>query len=80
MKSKDITGMRFGLLVAIERTEEKKHGSFLWRCKCECGNECLVSVAKLMTGHRRSCGCRKNAYRDMNYSFYGKNAQTMPIL
>lgn len=46
-KIKNVTGMRFGSLVAIARTKEKKYGSFLWRCQCDCGNECLVSAANL---------------------------------
>ncbi len=81
-KIRDVTGMRFGSLVAIERTEEKKYGSFLWRCKCDCGNECLVSAANLTSGHRRSCGCRKNAYLEKGRSFYRgpKNAQAVSVL
>ena len=62
--SKDVTGMKFGLLTAIKRTEQKKNGSYLWECKCDCGNECLVMLTRLTSGTTTSCGCRKNAYRE----------------
>ena len=29
----------------------------MWRCKCDCGNETIVSKTHLRTGHTRSCGC-----------------------
>lgn len=71
-KRVDITGKRFGMLVAIERTDQKdKRGLYLWRCKCDCGNECFVTSSRLSGGQRVSCGCRKYAYRDKGRSFFG---------
>jgi len=29
----------------------------VFRCRCECGKECLVRGADLRSGHSRSCGC-----------------------
>lgn len=58
MKFIDITGQRFGRLVAIERTEKKgSSGHLYWRCKCDCGNECLVTSSNLRNGSTKSCGC-----------------------
>jgi len=51
---KDITGKRFGKLVAI-RTIGKKRGAYLWLCKCDCGNTTEVTSSKL--NRNRSCGC-----------------------
>ena len=79
-KIRDVTNMRFGSLVAIERTEEKARGTFLWRCKCDCGNECLVPVGSLTSGERRSCGCRRYAYKERSFYNEPKNAQTMSVL
>jgi hypothetical protein len=50
-------GKRFGKLTAIEIVGKTKNGSYLWRCKCECGNEAVASSANLMNGHTKSCGC-----------------------
>ena len=53
----DLTGRRFDRLEAIEPTEERDGTSVVWRCVCDCGNECLVSTRNLMSGNTKSCGC-----------------------
>lgn len=56
----DITGLRNGRLVAISRTEQKGRGnSFLWLCKCDCGNTTLAVSGDLRPhrGSKKSCGC-----------------------
>jgi hypothetical protein len=48
----DITGHRFGRLVAIS------HISFQgWLCRCDCGNETIVQGPNLRNGNSKSCGC-----------------------
>lgn len=55
---KDLTGMRFGRLVCIEPTEQRGNGGgVIWRCKCDCGNECLAVSTQLTKGYKKSCGC-----------------------
>lgn len=56
MGIKDITGKRFGRLVAIEPVGRDNRGYVLWRCKCDCGNEKLASLKSLGHG-TSSCGC-----------------------
>lgn len=57
-QAKDIAGLRFGRLVAVERTEQKDAvGNFKWRCICDCGQESLVPTAYLIAGNTKSCGC-----------------------
>ena len=56
MKKLDLTGVRFGRLIAIrlgQRVGEKN----TWICKCDCGNESTAIVSDLRSGHHRSCGC-----------------------
>ena len=60
-KFTDITGKRFGRLVAIEWVGSQ-HKSPLWKCKCDCGNIIDVSLQKLNTGDTKSCGCLKKDY------------------
>jgi len=57
MNIKDLAGQRFGRLVAAERTNQKHARCYLWRCKCDCGQETLVSTHFLIRGIRKSCGC-----------------------
>ena len=54
--ARDITGRRFGRLVAVKRAGAGPYGCE-WECKCECGGMKIVSVACLNSGDVRSCGC-----------------------
>lgn len=57
---KDITGNRYGKLVAVSRTSEKSsNGDYLWVCKCDCGNEHITTIGRLNIGSTQSCGCLK---------------------
>lgn len=47
---KDITGERFGKLVAVKNVGVNKHKRALWLCKCDCGNECVVTSQELNKG------------------------------
>ena len=57
--TRDLTGQRFGRLVAIEPTERRSQsaGYIVWLCECDCGNKIEVASNKLSTGYTKSCGC-----------------------
>ena len=55
----DLSGKRFGNLVAISDNGRNSHGSVMWLCKCYCGKECVVSSTNLQEGKQISCGCWK---------------------
>lgn len=56
-----LVGQCFGRLTVIEEVEPyiTPQGTPLiqWKCKCECGNEVIVSTSYLISGHTQSCGC-----------------------
>ena len=56
VEQKDLTGKRFGKLVAIKRVENVNTRS-AWLCKCDCGNDTIVLESNLQQGLTRSCGC-----------------------
>lgn len=56
MKIVDITGVKFGRLLAIKKVGIINNGA-LWACKCDCGNEKNVSLQHLRNGDTQSCGC-----------------------
>jgi len=56
---RDLTGQRFGRLVALKPTEERKNGYVVWECKCDCGNNAYVPTSLLTSGNTSSCGCLK---------------------
>lgn len=58
--SRDLSQQRFGKLVAIKPTKERKHGSIVWECQCDCGNIHYVSAELLLSGKSQSCGCLKS--------------------
>ena len=58
MGIKNLRGKRYGKLTCIEPTGERgTDGCMVWRCKCDCGGECLTTAAQLNRGDRKSCGC-----------------------
>ena len=53
---RDLTGQRFGRLVAVECVRGKREAQ--WRCVCDCGNDTSVhSRSNLVNGVATSCGC-----------------------
>lgn len=56
-KRADLSGQRFGRLVAISETSNKVGKSYTWLCKCDCGNEKEVVSRYLTSNSTRSCGC-----------------------
>lgn len=54
---KDLTGQRFGRLVARRPTQYRMQSSVVWECECDCGEITLVPGVSLTTGNTRSCGC-----------------------
>lgn len=54
---KDLTGQKFGRLTIISSTNKRSGRHVIWKCKCGCGNECLISSSSLQNNLSRSCGC-----------------------
>lgn len=54
--AEDLTGKRFGKLVAICDIGKTKRGR-VWKCVCDCGSETTSVVCYLKNNHKRSCGC-----------------------
>ena len=57
-KKIDLTGHRFGRRVVI-REAGRKNGNVAWLCRCDCGNESVVSGDSLRSGRSQSCGCNR---------------------
>lgn len=88
---RDLSGQRFGKLVAVKRNGKTRLGMIKWDCNCDCGSVCNVSMGCLTSGHTRSCGCYKSealsrhfrkrstkdskAHRDMRVYIKGANSR-----
>lgn len=57
-KQVDLTGRRFGKLLAV-RIVGRKSRKTLWLCKCDCGTEKPVAQTMLRNGEAKSCGCSR---------------------
>lgn len=56
----DITGKRYGKLIAVSlRPERDGGGKPIWLCQCDCGNRTLSSGSNLREGLSTSCGCSR---------------------
>lgn len=71
---KELTGMRFGRLVALKHIGLHSSGQALWRCVCDCGRLKDVPSSKLVRLQTRSCGCllletqRTNGKKEPGYA------------
>lgn len=60
-KAIDVTGQRFGKLVAKNATSKRgPHGEIYWLCACDCGASKEVIIGALRQGKVKSCGCIRN--------------------
>ena len=66
----NLTGKRFGRLVAISIGNRANGKHLHWDCDCDCGGKTAVRSSKLVQGKVRSCGC---LYRE-NLSSAGDRA------
>ena len=67
-KIKNILGIKFGRLTVVEFIGEDKQKQAVWRCVCDCGNECETISSRLITGQTKSCGCiSKEILHNRNY-------------
>jgi hypothetical protein len=65
-KFKDLTGQRFGRLIAV-----KYLGNGKWLCQCDCGNSKIVNSGDLNSSRVNSCGCYKSEYITKKNKIHG---------
>lgn len=72
MRALNLVGQKFGKLLVVERANESKDGSVLWRCTCDCQNEAFVTSRHLnrKNNNVRSCGCDR-VKRGSRHSSWG---------
>jgi len=52
----NLVGKKYSFLTVMSREIDERPG-VRYRCKCDCGNECVVNSGKIISGHTKSCGC-----------------------
>lgn len=70
-----IQGERYGRLTVVEESESTKdcYGRRvrMVKCKCDCGNSCIVPFKDLRYGNSKSCGCLAKEVRLKNSTTHG---------
>lgn len=84
----DITGKRFGKLVAVEYVGKRNHSSY-WLCQCDCGNTKEIKQAYLHCGDVKSCRCSWskrgkdnrywNGYEDISGTYFKNVRQSAKL-
>jgi len=74
-KKRDLAGQRFGRLVVLYDTGERKNGKVVWHCRCDCGNELDVRSDYLISGHTTSCGCYNRERAAETHTTHGMSRQ-----
>lgn len=54
---KDLTGQRFGKLVALRRVYDPEKRRSAWFCQCDCGGTVVYPTSYLLPEKGSSCGC-----------------------
>jgi hypothetical protein len=60
---RDLTGLTFGRLTAIEPIGQNANRQYRWKCRCSCGNEHIATGSSLIEGDTLSCGCLRRENR-----------------
>ncbi len=75
-KGKDISGMEFGFITAIEPTQKRDRKDVVWRCRCRCGTELELPATRLILNNTLSCGCiQKELIKRANKYFGGTSLE-----
>ena len=74
----DLTGQRFGRLVALKPTGERSGNNVVWLCRCDCGEIRNISSGNLQNGHSKSCGCLRREKARQNSATHGCNRNGKP--
>lgn len=69
---KNEVGNKHGRLTVLSRVEKEGETRAFWLCRCDCGNEIIVSGKDLRNGHTSSCGCyRKEFLQEAQTELFG---------
>lgn len=66
-KAKDYSNMYINGVTILEKTENKRRGAYLWKCKCSCGNIFYAEGYRVANGEISSCGCKRKVFRENNF-------------
>lgn len=66
-KAKDYSNICVNGVTILEKTDKKRRGAYVWKCKCFCGNIFYAEACRVANGEISSCGCGRKRYRENNF-------------
>lgn len=69
----DLTGKKYGRLVALERAGSTAKKKATWLCRCDCGRMLVVVGSNLTSGNTQSCGCFDRDINSRVHTTHGGN-------
>ena len=73
MNRLQLTGRKFGRLLALKDAGNNAGGKSTWFCACDCGNTHVTSSSHLLSGSARSCGHCPKTIDEQLWQFVNKN-------
>lgn len=60
----NLVGEKFTNLTVLAKVDDKLvEGCTVWKCRCDCGKVIEVGRKLLVTGRKKSCGCKRFKHR-----------------
>lgn len=82
IKIKDIIGLKFNFLTIISEEIPKYHKGnkiTMLLCKCDCGNNKIISWGNISSNNIKSCGCKKKQLVNNAIQKYYRNKYKTPV-
>jgi hypothetical protein len=78
VRALDVTGERYGRLVALSRIPDAERTT--WRFRCDCGNEHVARLSHARSGATRSCGCLGAETTRATFTTHGMSHTTEHVI
>ena len=62
-KSLELENQIINGITLLEKTDKRRRGAILWKCKCFCGNIFFAEAYRIKNGEISSCGCKRKVFR-----------------
>jgi hypothetical protein len=73
-------GSRFSRLTVIGTPVKNKHYISLVSCRCDCGNETVVSCRQLLNNQTKSCGCARADAQKARAEKWTQEGKIVPVI
>lgn len=73
MENENFIGQKYGRITILRNSELRKGRRKLYECVCACGTKFLAERNRIISGHKRSCGCSRKEKQNLPLINYQTN-------